>query len=204
MIGYGESLRQKRDNRNVLGNGLILAEIDPKFRKLYDWFSAVPLNNPAGPSRNDFEKLDQLMNIGIKNIDDPNLNFGAAMNHLGYNRNLSDEEKRQFYGVAAQFLEPILDHPKAPARSSASYSYFKKGGHFNDGIDPKEEAQFLSAALLVSTNEIEREPIRRRLVELGYSNAVQERKLHYYQEYLIAKKKCCAYFSDELSMAYGF
>ena len=203
MIGYGEALRKKKEKRNVLDNGLVLAQIDPKFRKLYDWFPAIPLNYPEGPSKSDFEKIDRFMEKGIQNIDDPNLNFGAAMNHIGYNRNLSNEEKRHFYTVAAQFLEPILDHPKAPDRTSGAYSYFKKGGHFKDGIAPKEEAAFLSL-LLVSSNEIDREPIRHRLVELGYSDAVEERKLRYHNEYILAKTQCCSYFPDDLSMAYGF
>ncbi len=204
MVGFGEDLRQKKRNPDLIENGIVLAELDPKFTPIYNWFAATQINTKDGPKYSDFEKIDALMKIGVEKNDLPSLNYSAAMNHIGYNRNLNPEQKRHFFKKAAEFLKPVLHHPNAHPRIVSSYRYFKGGGHFRDKIDSKEEAEYLASILLTYDRaDQDQESIVLRLKDLGYADAALDRKLIYQKEYELLKKRCCVYFGDELSMAYG-
>ncbi|GEM_PF-5572660 len=203
MIDYGELLRKRSENEGILDNGIVLAELDPGFKKIYFWFPAIALGSQVGPSYEDFEQIDTLMQIGADYNDDPSINYSAALNHIGYNRNLNDDQRRAFYQKAALFLEPVLNHPLAPPLTSQIYAYLKKGGHFRDGIDPEKEVEFISR-LLSSAGEIDRKSLLRRLAELGYSDLSFRQNMENEKEFQKNKKNCCDYYSDAFMTAFGF
>lgn len=127
VVDYGDKISLSRKNRYMLHNGIVISELDPLFRHVYDWVPGAYMANNLEPTTEQLIELTKLLNWGqLAFPGEGRISYDAAVNFLGYSVNPSDERIVRESEIAISLLERAMKLPGTPDRAVLLLEWFKR------------------------------------------------------------------------------
>ncbi len=209
IVDYGESRRDRNRPKHLLNNAHVIADLDPQFRRLYDWFPAVALARTYRATESDLAEINDFIDRGIHVFpQDGYLPFAAAMNYIGHSAHGSKARRLRESDKAIAYLEDAMQLPGSPSNAPFVLSWFldrKRKLMGEDEIseaDRVREIRYLSRALLSISDRSTRRRIARRLRQMGAGNSIAESARQLENEFEAAKESSeFGFLPDDLWVA---
>jgi hypothetical protein len=179
LVDYGESMRAGITPPFLLENGHVIADLDPRFRKVYDWFPNTAMTRNPFISEDEIQDVNRFLERGMVHFpSDAELPFTAAMNYIGYSGKVDNARRLRETEHAIAYLERALQLENAHETIPFVLSWFIDRRRRLLGLEQKSEPdrereiRMLSRALLTVDDEHLRARIRNKLERMNASESV--------------------------------
>jgi hypothetical protein len=106
VVDHGEAKRNGRLSDAIGHNAAVIADIDPGFLRIYEWYPAAYLNNLAKVDSADVDRVNDFIKAGmVIHPLDFSLPYSAALNYIGYSNGLTREKRLDQVNDAIRLLE---------------------------------------------------------------------------------------------------
>ena len=192
LIYFGETWGARRHHPKFLRDyATTVADLDPRFYPVYEWFAATYSNSKYPLTGKDLETINAFLERGMRQYPkDWQLPYSAALNYIGHSAKASRERKLREASRAIEYLKRAAMLEGAPDTIPATLAWFynrrerlrqgKSALGPSSGTISEEESNLYARLYLLSDD-----PSRRRHLEqlLGASPTARKNVLEQVERY---------------------
>lgn len=190
-----------------------VADLDPRFYHVYEWFAATYLNTAYPIDETEIERVNRFIDRGIAKFPgDPRLPYVAGMHYIGYSRGASVERRLREATRAIRYLSRAAQLEGAPATTTATLAWFHaRKQRFERKLQGKdalsdsdsrlgtEEAELFAELYLTVSDEQQRRRLEQLLKSSGdFHPSVLEKVKQYRHKLESAQIDSLSYLEPDL------